>query len=533
MEERFSLDEALEQDELQEQGPGNPEYTPPTGEKKEEKRREEYRAVFDGLIDVVEGDKGVPCYLIRVGDSLHLTRGHEEEGKEYVPPPKEHLPFELPRAEEVKRWFLEDDDGKLFEDVVAYLGRFSYLEEGYRRLLAAYVLLTYLQDSDDLYYLPEIVFFGPPENGKSRTGKAMTSIAYRGIHLVDLREPNIFRYSQNLQATLFFDAKSLWKKAEKQGSEDLLLLRFERGAKASRILYPDRGPFRDTIYYDVFGPTLIATNDPIHSILDTRSINIPLPNKPGRYENLLPRKGLVLKERLTAWRARMQGVSLPQVDPIPGVEGRLYDIAEPLLQVAQKVHPETVPVLVEVIREIAGKRLEAKKDSIEGLIVAWLKDHEPEGMLPMWEHELQELVTALNEGRPERFHIDSRRVGRKLTSLGVMTRRANGVRYLIVRREVFDDLVRAYLPGGVNGTNGTNGTIPRPSSLHEEYRFDTELRNGTETVLPQTRASSSKVPLVPNVPLFPEEQAQGEEDVFVPEEEGVVDISDMGVEKVW
>src|SRR4030067_2586284 len=115
-----------------------------------------------------------------------------------------------------------------------------------------------------------ILFYAVPERGKTRTGKAAIYIAYRGVHCVDLREANLFRFAQDLRATLFIDIMDLWKKAEKNGSEDILLLRCEKGAKATRVIYPEKGAFRDTVYDSVSGPTFIATNQPVHKILDTR-----------------------------------------------------------------------------------------------------------------------------------------------------------------------------------------------------------------------------------------------------------------------
>jgi hypothetical protein len=427
------------------------------GKEKADEKREAYCACFPGLIDVVVDEKGIPSYLVKNGNDLHLSRSHEMDGTGYIPPGKEHLPYILPRADQVKRWYREDNDEKLFEDTYQYLSRFSYVDPDYKLLLAAYVFATYIQEHPDLYYLAEIVFYAPPEYGKSRTGKAMTSIAYRGIHLVDLREPNVFRYSQNLQATLFFDTKSLWKKAEKSGSEDLLLLRFEKGAKASRVIYPERGPFRDTVYYDIFGPTIIATNEAIHNILDTRAITVPIPNKPGQYENLHPLKGLELRERLTAWRVRMMEARLPKIEPIHGVQGRLYDITEPLLQVCALVHPGSLSAFEGVIQEVAGKRRQDKLDTTEGQIVVWLKDNAP-ASLQVWEQKTSELIEWLNADRPDKFKVDGRYVGKKLNSMGIITRKSHGTSTMVVRRSAFDDLVYAYQGG--NSPHSPNAKTP-------------------------------------------------------------------------
>src|SRR5664280_2449233 len=134
-------------------------------------------------------------------------------------------------------------------------------------------------------YSPIICNYAVPERGKSRTGKGMIYVAYRGIHVESLRDAYIVRIAHNYMATIFFDCMNLWKKAEKAGSEDILLLRFERGAKVPRVLYPERGAHRDTVYYSVFGATIVATNVSVHNILDTRAIQINMPQSRKRFEN--------------------------------------------------------------------------------------------------------------------------------------------------------------------------------------------------------------------------------------------------------
>ena len=198
--------------------------------------------------------------------------------------------------------------------------------------MACNVFLSYLQDHSDIHYLPMILFYAVPERGKSRTGKAITYISYRGVHVVDLREANLFRFSQNLKATLFCDVMDLWKKAEKGDGVDILLSRNEKGARATRVVYPDRGAFKDTVFYNIYGATLIATNEAVHKILDSRCISINMPNKPANYENPTPEKAQELKERMTAWRARVMNKSLPEINTIEGLSGRLWDFARPLLQ---------------------------------------------------------------------------------------------------------------------------------------------------------------------------------------------------------
>ncbi len=200
-------------------------------------------ANFPGLIDIVTDDtknNGSTLFMVKNNTEIHFTPEWEiSPGEVYIPPGKSQLPFELPRATKVKEWYQKDNDTQLFKDLIAYFKRFSYLPDKLWLIVACKVFLSYIQDHDDVNYLPMLSFWAVPERGKSKTGKAVVYVSFRGIHVVELREANLFRYSQNMQATIFFDIMNLWKKAESNNAEDILLLRYEKGAKVSRVLYPE------------------------------------------------------------------------------------------------------------------------------------------------------------------------------------------------------------------------------------------------------------------------------------------------------
>jgi len=308
-----------------------------------------------------------------------------------------------------------------------------------------------------------LLFFAVPERGKSRTGKSITYISYRGIHVVDLREANLFRFSQNLKATIFFDLMDLWKKAEKNGAEDILLLRYEKGAQASRVIYPEKGAFNDMVFYDVYGSTLIATNKAVHKILSSRCININMPNKPGDYENPTPEIAQELKERLTAWRARVMNKPLPEVNIIQGLNGRLWDISKPLLQVCRLVYSQGFDELKNALLEVAGQRVEDKKESIEGQIIATLQELSPKG-LTEWIIKTSDLLKGLNEERPDTHKLTSQYVGKKLKAMGLHTRRIHGLSEILLNCSDFDVLLEQYgicknmLPNSTSTTESMDST---------------------------------------------------------------------------
>ena len=447
-------------------------------------------AYFPGLVDLVMNENGDAVFLIKNENSIFVTTVWEINGNIYVPPDKSMLPFELPKADEVIKWYESDNDQKLFEDIITYLKRFSYLPNKQWLVIAYIIFLTYIQDHPDVYYLPILLFWSVPERGKTRTGKAIILISYRGIHIVDLREANLFRFSQDLKATLFIDIMDLWKKAERNGAEDILLLRYEKGAKATRVIYPEKGAFKDMVSYDVYGPTIIATNQPVHRILDTRSILNTMPNKPGDYENPTSQRAQELKERLTAWKARVMDKSLPEIEPIPGLNGRLWDISKPLLQVCKVVCPHVFEGLKDALLEVAGQRIEDMKGSIEGQIITVLDELSPEG-IPEWSIKTSEVLNKLNDSRPEAHKLTSQYLGRKLKAMGLPTKIIMGYSEIRLKKVDFDALLMQYgiidsLPPEKTLLTSTTLSKQGLSTVYGSRELVESEGNSTETLLTES-----------------------------------------------
>jgi len=449
----------------------------PKGKKKSKDKNEPVlSAYFRGLVDIVTDNSGRVAYLVNNGNgSLEIATVWEIDKELYSPPDQRHLPFILARASDVLKWYKSDNDQKLFGDVSTYLKRFSFLSDKDWLIVVCNVFLTYLQDHPDIHYLLMLLFFAVPERGKSRTGKSITYISYRGIHVVDLREANLFRFSQNLKATIFFDLMDLWKKAEKNGAEDILLLRYEKGAQASRVIYPEKGAFNDMVYYDVYGSTLIATNEAVHKILGTRCIDITMPNKPGDYENPTAEKAQELKERLTAWRAKVMDCSLPEIGLIKGLDGRLWDISKPLLQVCKLVNPGVYEDLKSALLNVASRRTEDKKDTIEGQILAVINELSPKN-ISSWTIKTSEIVNELNKDRIDR-KLSSQYVGKKLKAMGIHTRHIHGMSEVVLNAPDFNTLLTQYGVDNISvnmcenirplSTNSTSPTESRDSTGRE------------------------------------------------------------------
>jgi len=405
-----------------------------------------YTALFNGLVDLV-GHNGSPAFLVKEGDKLSILPRVERDGVLYIPPPKEQIPWLLPRGEETLKYYeLEEElspresDGALYNDLIVYFKAISELpSEEYYDLLTSWVLHTYFLEV--IQYSPVVCLFAVPERGKTRTGKGLVYLAYRGIHVESLRDAYLVRIANNFRSTIFFDVKDVWRKAEKTGSSDILLLRFEKGATVPRVLYPDRGAFNDTVYYTIFGPTIVGTNESVHKILESRAITINMPESSRRFENdVTPELSLPLKERLIAFRARHLGETFPDI-PKP-TAGRLGDILKPLQQIIRLVKPEREPLFLRLVKELEADKLIEKAESLEAQIltvIIRLKDQRDKCVLPV-----KTITDAFNEDKPEKSKVSYQRVGRRLAAMGFKKARAGNNAAIIWDQENINRMIDAY-----------------------------------------------------------------------------------------
>lgn len=389
-------------------------------------------AIFPGLVDLVEDD-GKAVFLIKDASGLRVETVVDIDGTEHIPPDKTDIPFLLPRAEQCLSHY-QADDRLLFDDLLTYFRRFSFLPDDQWLVVGLFTLSTYCQDHPAIRYSPMILFHAAPERGKSRSGKAVSYVAYRGVHLVDMRETNIFRYSGNLGATIFFDIMDLTKAIERAGSTDIMLLRYEKGATVPRVLNPDKGAFKDTTHYPVFGPTIMASNAPVFKILGSRCITYTMPNAPGNYENPSKELGQGMRERLVAWRGKMMDRPLPDILPIDGISGRLWDITKPLFQICQVVCPERFDALVAAILDIAGQRVQEKKESFDGLLVQVIFEM-TQGDADHFDIPTADVTIRFNELWVSDKPKSTEWTGRRLKALGVKTDTKNRFSMIRLDRE--------------------------------------------------------------------------------------------------
>jgi len=380
-------------------------------------------AWFPGLVDIVEDDDGEPAFLIRNPDGSLTTT---TETAKYTVPDRNALPWLLPRDEQVRKYYVVDTIAEVYRDLLAYHRWASKLDDHYYPIIALHDILTYLQEK--VQYFPQIEFASSdPERGKSRQGQSMAHVSYRGIITETMREPNLFRWSDSLHATIFFDVRDPWTKALKRGSDDALLGRFDRhGAKVARIHEPGLNPLAGgTTYYSAYGPTIYAVNEAMPDPMGSRCIPIVPPQASGRWPDLTPAHGLPYRERLVALAARIYPDDLPDV-PKP-LDGRLGDILHGLARIARLIGDDVYQSFLKSAHQVHQERQSERGAGpeakiIEALVLAAPSEglvlQGPSALLVGGDVRTKAILDVFNDGLPERRQLSPEAMGKKLRALG-------------------------------------------------------------------------------------------------------------------
>ena len=383
-----------------------------------------YTANFDGLCDLVSND-GEVKFLTLKGEILSEITIN---GKLYNPPKIEKLAYDLPSYNKINDYITDVTDASelakvtdvcpkdkdLFDKIDEYHKESAELpDERLNILIAAWDIHTHLVEK--FGHSPIIFFAGLPEKGKSRMATSMLYVSRRGVRKASVSDAQIIREASDQGATIFFDMTNFWASIQKSGSEDVILSRFERGLKVARVLNPEKGAFEDMTYYNVFGPTIIASNDTIDQILGSRTISIVMKQSKKKFKKLVDeKKGKLLRDALVAFRLKYFNSELPNTDKI--IDGRFGDIVKPLHQIVKFVRPELEKDFADIVIELNKKRQISKSGTIEGEIVQVIlkvKDNVYRNLLPV-----KMITDEMNKERSEREKVTYSKIGRRLDIMG-------------------------------------------------------------------------------------------------------------------
>lgn len=432
-----------------------------TQSKKEKKPDNVLALDVEGVVDVLDAGKSI-VYLMETGEAIEKV---VIDGTTYIPPAKSEIPYLLPRKDETLALIREGTEGTeaFYRYVKAYHESISDLPNPlFYDLLTLWDFHTYFLEK--LHFSPILYLYAVKERGKSRTGKGCLYASRRGIFTETVREADIIRWGNDHKAAIGFDVKDFPKKIERANCDDLILARFEKGSTSSRTLWPEKGAFRDTKSFKLFGPTIVMTNRPVDDIVESRAISIDMkPSSRVFNEPVMPEAALELKERLTAFRFKKWNVEMKKSEkPVPG---RLGDILTPLQQIVQTFFPEVQSNFNSLVQVISAKKQEEATDTFEAQIVEAVVAAENQvvsGFL-----EIQEVATILNQGRNEKFLLRNETIGRVLKGMGFSSKRtSSGRKGIYYDPELIKSLVNQY--GLAYVQNASEPSVPSKTYDYSE-----------------------------------------------------------------
>lgn len=411
----------------------------------------EETARFPDLVDLVIDGAGNRAFLMRDGRAL-LRYEQDGGGPTLIPDRGEGVAWALPDFRAIKADYDGLKDGRtrpdsLFMNVREALTAHAALPtDDYYDLLTAWIFHTYRQDWLD--YSPVLFLFGVSERGKSRIGKTIAFMSYRGIPTGTLNEAALFWWPDTYESTLFVDVVDVKKKALARGSLDTLCNRFERGHKELRI-NPEKAGSQVFRTHAPFGPTILASNEMLDERFTSRGLFLVPPNAPRAYKKPRERDLVRWRAMLTAWR---WWTMTEEQSPDPHVRGagigRWQDITQPLRQITTMVAPDRLSAvdgaLAHLYRERQGEK--SRTDDAELIrAVALVRQAQATSggdttaATADVRDEFEKLVKW--DRRPSPRHV-----GVRLQALGFQQVKMDGgaKRGWYCKPEAFDDLVRQY-----------------------------------------------------------------------------------------
>jgi hypothetical protein len=452
------------------------------------KKQERYIADFPDLVEIVEDEDRVKFLLFdgSVQDTVIL------EDITYSCPQRRQLPpnMQIPRLDGIltyaQKHGVSGETGvsgvctactQLYEKILEMHQTISEMPDpGFYHILALWDFHTFCQEKAQ--YSPIIYFYSVAERGKTRTMKGMTWVCKRGIRKGDIKDAQLIRDCTNLRASLAFDMTDFWESVKNAGSQDVILNRYEKGLTVSRINRPEKGAFLDTDFYDVFGPTVLATNEIISDIADTRSIPITMLKATRDFEDEVKQCDLLkLNEELVAWR--MMHVNCEWEQPRKILKSRLGDIVRPLHQVLLRVAPHYEEAFKEIVKKVSETKLTEKSSSVTAEILLAIEKTAKAGNVVNGVFACQIVTNLLNENKDEKEKLKSRRVGSIIKSLGIKATQTNTNTLGFIYKE--DLIVR--LLGEYGVLVGTIPETPESPDTPEPVSEQTQSNPITEDLL--------------------------------------------------
>ena len=236
--------------------------------------------------------------------------------------------------------------------------------------LALWSILTYCYQAWGA--VPYLYVGGPLGSGKSRVIEILARLVFRPMTTSNLTAPALFRTLHDRGGTVFFDEAERLKQStpDQQEIVGMFLAGYKRGGQATR-LEPVGDTFRP-VAFQVYGPKALACIAGLPPVLASRCIPVmmfrapPGSAKPQRRIDADPEGWRRLRDdlhalALTYGAAWLDLAGCTDVCP-PGIDGRSFELWQPLLSLATWVEDHGAEGLLRLMQRHALETVEMGKE---------------------------------------------------------------------------------------------------------------------------------------------------------------------------
>ncbi|MFQ5978887.1 MAG: hypothetical protein ACE5OZ_12235 [Candidatus Heimdallarchaeota archaeon] len=366
----------------------------------------------------------------------------------------------------------------LFNQLVDFVRYSVELKENHHyTALALYIMATYLFEVCSAF--PYLSVVGIKRSGKSRLAIVLGAVCYHAKKTVSASGATIFRYSHTERATLIFDVNNLGKRLHKESETlDFIKEGYKQGAYVGRQVEKRRGQ-HETKFYNAYSPKIFLTLQGTDEILEDRALTISMvrtldENIKNRSEIEIERIGHSIRDQLYAWKLWMaHQYNESKIPQINGIDGRLLELARPLIWLAYEISPEVGTDLINFLFEQREEKIQDESESLEVQILEILQES-------LSDHRRTSLKTV--KSKPVRIKVEdikikcansglkdwkgddvgSRLIGRILKSLGFKKHRNKyGVGYLFTEEDIANRLAGFNMVDVIAPTTSTAPTTPK------------------------------------------------------------------------
>lgn len=295
----------------------------------------------------------------------------------------------------------------LVKELCDFLSVWIDMEERYLKIVAFYVLLTYIYDS--FLEVPYLHITGDLSKGKSRLAvDLLGSLCFRPIVTIGVSSiASLMRVMQGIKGTLIIDEFEMRASDQKAGEiiqmlnasykKDIAIFRCDvEGSKSKKMKVET---------FDLFGPKILVSRGPLKDdALNSRALPILL-NRTSRddisllIKPALARDALALRNKLLLWRFRNRSRTVEDADQSFGQMELTKRVAQlfALMSIVTKDDPDMFLFLKSYAEEMQRENARTRSDSMAGNVVALLHGEASKTIRKEYIFMIPDLVASLNE----------------------------------------------------------------------------------------------------------------------------------------